>query len=89
MTDTTSAQDARCITQRPATVYEKLNALAHNMWWSWHPEVVTIFQSIEPTRWRQLGHNPIALLKEFSPERLEARAYELALHTRVDQAYRR
>ncbi|MBO7679264.1 MAG: alpha-glucan family phosphorylase [Thermoguttaceae bacterium] len=89
MTDTTSTQDARCITQRPATVYEKLNALAHNMWWSWHPEVVTIFQSIEPTRWRQLGHNPIALLKEFSPERLEARAYELALHTRVDQAYRR
>lgn len=74
---------------KPLTTYEKLNALADNLWWSWHPEVVTVFQAIEPTRWRQLGHNPIALLKEFSPERIETRALELALHTRIDQAYRR
>ena len=74
---------------QPLSTYEKLNALAENLWWSWHPEVVTIFQSIEPTRWRQLGHNPIALLREFSPERIENRALELVLHTRIDQAYRR
>ena len=74
---------------KPLTTYEKLNALADNLWWSWHPEVVTVFQAIEPTRWRQLGHNPIALLKEFSPDRIETRALELALHTRIDQAYRR
>ena len=84
-----SSEEKRALVHRPLSAHEKLTALARNIWWSWHPDVVSLFQSIEPTRWRQLGHNPIALLKEFSPERLEARALELVLHTRIDQAYRR
>lgn len=70
-------------------LYDKCVALTHNIWWSWHPEVVNLFQALEPTRWRQLGHNPIALLREFTPERLERRVNELVLHTQIDQAYRR
>ena len=50
-------------------LYEKCQALAGNLWWSWHPEVVNLFRDLDPIRWRQLDHNPIALLKEFSPER--------------------
>ena len=53
------------------TLYEKCLALAGNLWWSWNPEVVNLFRDLDPIRWRQLDHNPIALLKEFSPERLE------------------
>ena len=34
-------------------------------------------------------HNPIALLSEFTPERLEMRASELVLYSRISQAYRR
>ncbi len=70
-------------------LYDKFIALTQNLWWSWHPEVVSLFQSLEPNRWRQLGHNPIALLREFTPERLERRVLELGLHTGIDQAYRR
>ncbi len=70
-------------------LYDKCMALAHNLWWSWHPEVINLFRSLDPIRWRQLGHNPIALLKEFTPERLEMRAAELVLYTRIDQAFRR
>ncbi|MGL6226935.1 MAG: alpha-glucan family phosphorylase [Thermoguttaceae bacterium] len=73
----------------PAGLYEKCTALANNLWWSWHPEVIDLFRSLDPIRWRQLGHNPIALLREFTPERLELRAAELVLNTRIDQAYRR
>ncbi|MDO5554475.1 MAG: alpha-glucan family phosphorylase [Planctomycetia bacterium] len=70
-------------------LYNKCMALAHNLWWSWHTDVVNLFRSLDPIRWRQLAHNPIALLKEFSPERLERRVSELVIRTRIDQAYRR
>ncbi len=73
----------------PQGLYDKCMALANNLWWSWHPEVINMFRSLDPIRWRQLGHNPIALLREFTPERLELRAAELVLYTRIDQAYRR
>jgi starch phosphorylase len=70
-------------------LYEKCTELARNLWWSWHPEVITLFRDLDPIRWRQLDHNPIALLKEFTPERLEARASELVLYSRINYAYRR
>jgi glycogen phosphorylase len=70
-------------------LYEKCMALAHNLWWSWHPEVNNLFRDIDPIRWRQVDHNPIALLREFTPERLAIRASEMVLHSRVNYAYRR
>jgi len=73
----------------PQGLYDKCMALANNLWWSWHPEVIDMFRSLDPIRWRQIGHNPITLLREFTPERLELRAAELVLYTRIDQAYRR
>jgi starch phosphorylase len=63
--------------------------LARNIWWSWHPDVTNLFRDLDPIRWRQLDHNPIALLSEFTPERLEMRASELVLYSRINQAYRR
>ncbi len=73
----------------PENVYGKCQALAGNLWWSWHPEVADLFRELDPIRFRQLDHNPIALLAEFTPERLEARAAELVLHSRINHAYRR
>jgi starch phosphorylase len=73
----------------PQNLYDKCMALARNLWWSWHPEVTNLFRELDPVRFRQLGHNPIALLAEFTPERLESRAAELVLYSRINQAYRR
>jgi len=70
-------------------LYEKCSALAHNLWWSWHPEVINLFRDLDPIRWRQLDHNPIVLLKEFTPERLEKRAAEMVLYSRINHAFRR
>lgn len=76
--------------RRPhSTLHEKLTALASNLWWSWQPEVTNIFREIDPTRWTDLNHNPVKLLQEYPPELLEERATELALHARVNLAYRR
>jgi starch phosphorylase len=72
----------------PETLYDKCMSLANNLWWSWHPDTINLFRDLDPIRWRQLDHNPIALLKEFTPERLEVRASELVLYSRINQAFR-
>lgn len=71
------------------TLYDKCMALASNLWWSWQPEVINLFRELDPIRWRQLDHNPIALLAEFTPERLEMRSGELVLDSRINHSYRR
>jgi starch phosphorylase len=71
------------------SLYEKCISLARNLWWSWHADVINLVRDLDPIRWRQLDHNPIALLSEFTPERLEMRAAELVLYSRINQAYRR
>ena len=70
-------------------LYGKLWALANNLWWSWHPECDQLFRDIDPIRWRQIDHNPVALLREMTPEQLAERASELVLHSRINYAYRR
>ncbi len=71
------------------SVQEKLAKLASNYWWSWQPEVTTIFREIAPVRWSQLVHNPVALLKELTPDQVEQRCREEVLHSRINGAYRR
>jgi len=70
-------------------LYAKCMELARNLWWSWNHDVINLFRDLDPIRWRQLDHNPIALLKEFTPDRLEVRASEMVLHSRINHSYRR
>ncbi|MEM8864766.1 MAG: alpha-glucan family phosphorylase [Planctomycetota bacterium] len=73
----------------PEALYGKLMTVARNLWWSWHPEVITLFRDLDPVRWRQLDHNPIALLQELTPEQVAERAGEMVMYTRINQAHRR
>src|SRR6188768_3059314 len=73
----------------PQTLYDKCVAIARNVWWTWHPEVVNLFRDLDPIRWRQLDHNPVALLRDFTPETLAARAAEMVLFSRINYAHRR
>ncbi len=71
------------------SVHEKLSQIASNYWWSWDPECTSIFRAVDPVRWSQLAHNPLLLLREYPPDKLEQRAREEVLHSRVNRAYRR
>ena len=64
--------EARTLDRFIAPVQERLWALARNLWWSWDHDSTSLFRDLDPVRWRQLNHNPIALLSEI-PAR-EARA---------------
>lgn len=71
------------------SLHDKLSELAGNLWWSWQPEVTNIYRQIDPALWSELAHNPVLLLEQYPPDRLEQRARELVLHSRVNWAYRR
>ncbi len=86
---TTAKKASPSIGVTAETLYDKCMALARNVWWSWHPDVINLFRDLDPIRWRQLDHNPIALLSEFTPERLDMRAAELVLYSRINHAFRR
>ena len=70
-------------------LHERLRVLAMNLWWTWHPEVISLFTDLDPQLWRQVAHNPIALLNKITPEQVEERASELVLHSRINYAFRR
>jgi glycogen phosphorylase len=71
------------------SLYDRLWALARNLWWTWHPEIAVLFRDLDPIRWRQLSHNPIRLLAEFSLDRLAQRVNEMVLRSQINYAYRR
>ena len=71
------------------SIHTKLERLADNLWWTWHPEIRSIFRDLNPTLFEELNHNPVALLNEISSEVLEARTADTTFHARVDGALRR
>lgn len=49
----------------------RIEELAYNLWWSWHPEARELFRNLNYVLWRIGGHNPVMQLRETSPERLQ------------------
>ena len=56
--------EARTLDRFIAPAQERLWALARNLWWSWDHDTSSLFRDLDPVRWRQLNHNPVALLSE-------------------------
>jgi len=70
------------------SIHEKLSEMAGNLWWSWQPDVTAIFREIDSQLWTRTSHNPILLLREYTPEKLELRARGEVLHSRINAVYR-
>jgi len=81
--------EARMVHRFIAPVQEKLWALARNLWWSWDQDSGSLFQDLDPVRWRESNHNALSLVAEMSLAQIEQRAGDMALHGRIDYAYRR
>jgi starch phosphorylase len=85
----TIVSEARMLEHFVAPSHQRLCAIARNLWWSWDDEAVALFREIDPVLWRELDHNPIALLDQMPIDKLEARAGQLVLHSRINHTYRR
>jgi starch phosphorylase len=81
--------EARTLGQFVAPAHQRLLTVAQNLWWSWDPDTTSLFRELDPILWRELDNNPVALLQQIRSDTLEERASQLALHGRINHAYRR
>ncbi len=81
--------EARHLDRFIAPSQERLWSLARNLWWTWDHDSGGLFLDLDPVRWRQFNHNPLAVLAPLTLEGIERRARELVLHGRINYAYRR
>jgi starch phosphorylase len=65
-----------------------LRELMLNLRWSWHPETVELFASIDPAAWAASGGDPIAMLSSLRPEKLAALAADQGFLDRLHAAAR-
>jgi starch phosphorylase len=64
----------------------QLPEFSYNLWWSWHGDARELFRRLDRTLWRATPHNPVRILQEVAPERLERVAQDerfLALYDSV------
>ena len=66
----------------------KLQKLTQNLWWTWKPEVRTIFRDLDLELYHKAHQNPMSVLKQIEPEQLERRAADVDIPARVDRALR-
>ncbi|HKQ18781.1 MAG TPA: alpha-glucan family phosphorylase [Candidatus Eisenbacteria bacterium] len=62
----------------------RLPELAQNLWWSWNAEARDLFRRLDPPLWRLTRHNPVRLLQEITPERLNDAALDLEIRRLYD-----
>src|SRR5262249_6292710 len=81
--------EARTLEHFVAPSYERIWNIARNLWWCWERDPESLFHRLDPMRWPELSHNPIALLGEITLEQLEERSRRHVLHSSLNYAYRR
>ncbi|WP_407108103.1 alpha-glucan family phosphorylase [Rhodococcus aetherivorans] len=61
-----------------------LGPLAVNLRWSWHTPTQDLFASIDSALWRRVEHDPVRMLGEVPPARLDALAADEEFLARLD-----
>ncbi len=64
----------------------RLEELANNLWWSWHPQARALFRTLDYPLWRLSGHNPVKQLLEVGPDKLAAAAADPGFLNLYDSA---
>jgi len=62
-----------------------LAEIAANLWFSWYAEAVDLLQRVDHNLWREVCHNPVALLNQTSQERLEALSQDSGFLAQLDR----
>ncbi|MBA2774835.1 MAG: alpha-glucan family phosphorylase, partial [Nocardioidaceae bacterium] len=62
----------------------RLEELATNLRWSWHPPTQDLFETIDRSAWTSSAHDPVSMLGLVPPERLRALAGDPAFVSRLE-----
>jgi glycogen phosphorylase len=55
---------------------EPLREMAFNVWYSWEPDCIALFESLDPELWEKCYHNPVQMLQRVRQARLVEMAQE-------------
>lgn len=69
-----------------ASIVAKLQDLAQNFYWGWHPEVINVFRNLDPQLWRMVNHNPIEFLARLAKKVLTEKATQPISEAHLSQA---
>jgi starch phosphorylase len=64
-----------------------LGELVMNLRWSWHPETLDLFESVDPDRWHACNRDPVKLLGAVSADRLATLARDKRFGRQLSAAY--
>ncbi|MDR1876962.1 MAG: alpha-glucan family phosphorylase [Flavobacteriaceae bacterium] len=64
-----------------------LEELSQNLWWSWNQEAVNLFKSIDSKIWREVDHNPIALLDKINYTRYQKLEKDETFISKLHEVY--
>ncbi len=64
----------------------RIEELAADLWWSWHPEAREVFRRIDYALWRATAHNPVRMLRLLARETLDAASADPAFLNIYDRA---
>src|SRR3954462_6169392 len=57
-----------------------------NLRWSWNPDCLDLFESVDPETWEAVGHDPVRLLGEVGADRMAALAKDRKFLRRLSDA---
>ena len=66
---------------------EKLNELAHNMWWAWNHDARSLFTMLDEKLYAECGQNPVLMLERLSHEKMEQLAKDKAVVKKMNDVY--
>ena len=66
---------------------EKLNELAHNMWWAWNHDARSLFSHLDEDLYVACGQNPVLMLERLSHEKMEAIIKDKSLMKKMNDVY--
>ncbi len=64
----------------------RLGELAYDLWWSWNRGARKVFRTLDYSLWRNTAHNPVLMLRQIPPDRLEAASGDAAFLALYDAA---
>jgi len=65
----------------------QLGDLMMNLRWSWNPDALDLFESVDPETWEAVGHDPGRLLGEVGADRLAVLAKDRKFLRRLQDTY--
>jgi starch phosphorylase len=67
---------------------KRLEDLAYNLWWVWHPEAQRLFKETDNLLWEKTYHNPVTFLRDVDPALLETKINDRYFLDKYDRVIR-